>query len=161
MRRDQQTIDTFDLVADLFWYPDKYWFEKLKILKELSPELEVPKLSLTQIQSFYITYFDLHSSKFATTPIASVWLDGKMMGKSSQDIEDFYMSCGYRFQREGVPDHLSNLLAFYAILNEEGRVEDAKEFKKWFAWLGDFQKSLNTLSEPIFSQLIVICKKLI
>lgn len=161
MKKDQLKIETLDLLADLFWFPDEDWFYKLERLKEFKPELKIPDISLQDLESFYIYYFDLNSSKFNTSLLASVWLDGKMMGESTVEIEQFYKDCGYIYDREGPADHLSNLLVFYAILLEDKKYEEAKEFRKYFSWLNEFDQALQVLKEPVFGQLIKICKELI
>lgn len=153
-------VDFFDLSADIFLYPDEFWFKKLKFLGKMA-EISIPNLSLKELQAFYIDVFELNSKAYKTTPIASFWRDGKIMGQTSQEIDDFYKICGFKLEFKGSRDHLSNMLAFCAILLENEEFAKFKQFSLWFDWLEDFEKSLAKLDVKAYSQVARVCLKLL
>lgn len=130
-------IGLLDLAADLFAHPNEQWPLKYKML--LNEELSI---SQDRLESIYIEYFSLNSKLYHTTPLASFWLDGKAMGKSSEAIASFYEKCGFAFSGFGMCDHLSTLLAFCALLEEENKKNEFKEFKKYLSWLLLFSEKL-------------------
>lgn len=156
MINNAQKVDLFDLSADIFLYPDEFWFKKLEALSKFA-EISKPNLSLEEIQAFYIDVFELNSKIYKTTPIASFWCDGKIMAQTSREIENFYKICGYELDNKGSKDHLSNMLAFCAILLENDEIEKFKQFSRWFNWLNKFELSLQKLEVKAYSQVVQIC----
>lgn len=148
-----KNVDILDLSADIFLYPDKFWFEKIDILSTFA-SIQTPCISLDELCSFHINAFELHSKKGKTTPFASYWINGLVMGKISEQIEQFYASCGYTYESFGPPDHISNMLSFCAILSQERRYKELKEFTKWLQWLSEYEKSLKTIHIKTYSQVL-------
>lgn len=155
-----EKVDFFDLSADVFLYPDEFWFKKLEFLSKMA-EISIPNLSLKELQAFHIDTFEINSKAYKTTPIASFWIDGKIMGKTAQEIEGFYRACGFELNFQGSYDHLSNMLAFCAILLENDEIEKLKKFSLWLNWLDKFEQSLQKLEVKAYSQIVQVCLKLL
>ncbi|MDA3043213.1 molecular chaperone TorD family protein [Campylobacter sp. JMF_07 ED4] len=154
MKNNQISIDCLDLCADLLAFPAEGWREKYCALGEFANgefaerfnkfsnfkfnDLKTPNLD--EIISNYIFYFDLNSAKFGTSLLAGVWLDKKMFGESYNEICKFYEICGFVVEKNC--DHASNLLAFCAILAEQGEWEKFLKFTKFLDFLEPLSKNL-------------------
>ncbi len=155
-----QRIEAFELSADIFSYPDENWFEKLKILSGIW-DIDIPNTSLDDICSFYIEHFDINSSLYKTTPLASYWIDGKAFGVSTNSIETFYNLCGYFLKGNKSSCHISNMLNFCAILLKDNKQEEFAKFTLWLKWLKNYRKSLENLQIKAFSQTLTLCEHLL
>ncbi len=155
-----QKIEAFELSSDIFLYPDENWFKKLKILSSVWA-LSIPDISLEEICSYYIEHFDINSTFYKTTPLASYWLNGKYFGNSSKAIENFYKLCGYSLSEFQSPCHISNMLGFCAILLRDEKYEEYKKFTLWLNWLKKYRLSLEKLDIKVFSQVIKLCEDII
>ncbi|NLK67229.1 MAG: molecular chaperone TorD family protein [Campylobacteraceae bacterium] len=156
-------VDIFDLSADIFLYPDENWFKKLELLNGLvGNKITIPSQTLDEAREIYINYFEHNSSKFGIVPVASYWIDGRMMSNTSVEVKNFYESCGFENQDFGPPDYISKMLSFCAILLENGKTSEFAKFKEWLYWLDDFSKALEK-SVPIkcFAEISQICYLLI
>lgn len=84
--------------------------------------------------------------RFISVLYTSWRIDGKMVGISSSRINDFYNKCGYCFDIGLVKkplDHISLMITFIAILLEERKFNEIKDFSKFLTWLYKFSNSLN------------------
>lgn len=145
-------IDIFDFAADIFAYPDENWIQKVKFIYGKSNLTLNDDINLEKIRADYINYFDINSTKFKTTLIASYWIDGAMMGASSDKISKFYKECGFCFDAFGTSDHLSNMLAFCAILIQNDMLDELRTFKKYLTWCDDLLKSISKYDKLIMFQ---------
>ncbi len=145
----EDKISVLYLCADILDYPDERYIQKLDTL-ELLLDKHFRKFDLEYIQSEYISVFSMSATKLKCVPYASWWLDGKMSGLSSSKIKKFYEKCGYKFDEVlvGKPvDHISLMLVFVAILQEEKKFKEIDEFVKFLSWLNDFANSLDKASD--------------
>lgn len=154
MKNNENLVDLLDLCADLFAFPQTTWCERYQKLGEFAngefaeffekpSNLKFKNLkspNLDEIISNYINYFDLNSLKFQTSLMAGIWLDNKIFGVSYDEICKFYESCGYKVEKNC--DHISNLIAFCAILAEESEFENLNKFCKFLTWFGDLRINL-------------------
>ena len=162
MKNKKSLIDVLDLCADLFAFPSDDWCEKYYKLGEFAKgefassfdefsNSKFKKLLNSQICdnseiiSNYIKYFDLNSAKFGTSLLGGVWLDKKMFGKSYDEICNFYEFCGYEIHKNC--DHLSNLLAFCAILAENNEFDKFNKFVNFLIWLRDLKINISQIYE--------------
>lgn len=158
MKNNQNLVNLLDLCADLFAFPSEDWCEKYTRLGEFAKGefaepfsefsdfkfqklLLSPKYDFDEIMSDYINFFDLNSAKFNTSLLAGIWLDKKMFGQKYDEICKFYNDCGYEISKNC--DHLSNLLAFCAILAENGEFAKFDKFCKFLSWFSDLRLSLS------------------
>lgn len=169
MLNTDQMASALGLCADVFTYPNQEYFNKVKqlgILTQNSILIDCSLLSQNDVETEYIKSFSLAATSYKTVPLASWWLDGKMMGKHYIDIERFYQSCGFVIDSQTVAlphDHISLMLSFLSILLEDHRVAEAQEFaENYMNWLGSFYKELQ-VSSPIalFSETARVAQNLI
>lgn len=167
MKNNRALIDCLDLCADLFAFPEQNWCERYFELGEFAngefaeffdeisnakfKDLKVPNLD--EIISDYINFFDLNSAKFGTSLMAGIWLDKKMFGKNHDEICKFYEICGYKVEKNC--DHISNLIAFCAILVENGETQKFNEFCKFLSWIGDLRVNLANLPNLVYFEFIL------
>ena len=145
----KEKISALYLCADILDYPEDDYKQKLDEL-QLLINLPIQDFELYHIQAIYLDIFSIRSTKLKTVLYASWWIDGKMSGISSSRINDFYKKCGYVFDTELVKkpvDHISLMIIFIAILLEEEKIEEIKEFSKFLTWINDFSNSLDIASD--------------
>ncbi len=73
-----------------------------------------------------------------------------MSGKTLSKIVDFYAKCGYKYDAQEMKkpaDNVSSMISFIAILAEEKRFEEIKEFAKFLTWMDDFATSLEKATD--------------
>ena len=173
MKNRQNLINALDLCADLFAFPQSDWCEKyLELGKFANGEfaesfdkfsnfrfknLKMPNLE--EITSNYISYFDLNSAKFGTSLLGGIWLDKKMFGATYDEICKFYESCGYEIKKDC--DHISNLIAFCAILAENGEFDKFSRFCKFLSWFELLRKNLVNLPDLIHFEFILCVSEFI
>ena len=159
MKNNENLVDLLDLCADLLAFPKSDWCEKYYELGKFAngefaepfdefssykfKNLKTPNFD--EIISNYINYFDLNSAKFGTSLLASVWLDNKAFGENYERICKFYEFCGYKIEKNC--DHISNLVAFCAILAENKEFEKFREFVKFLSWFEPLRKNLANFSD--------------
>ena len=167
MKNNQSLIDCLDLCADLFAFPSDDWCEKYSKLRkfansefsELFDEFSNFKFcnlkepNLDEIIGNYINYFDLNSAKFGTSLLASVWLDNKAFGENYDKICKFYEFCGYKIEKNC--EHISNLVAFCAILVENSEFEKFNKFCKFLSWFGKLRTNLANLPNLVHFEFIL------
>ena len=85
--------------------------------------------------------------------MAGIWLDKKMFGKKHDEICKFYEICGYKVEKNC--DHISNLIAFCAILIENGETQKFNEFCKFLSWIGDLRVNLANLPNLVYFEFIL------
>ena len=144
-----EKISALYLCADILDYPDDDYKQKLDEL-QLLVNSPIQDLELYHIQAMYLDIFSIRSTRLKTVHYASWWIDGKMSGVSSSKINDFYNKCGYKFDTDLVKkpvDHISLMITFIAILLEEDRFEEIKEFSKFLTWTDNFANSLDKASD--------------
>lgn len=157
----REKIEIFDLSADIFQYPDENWLKKLELIKSMVEgkfALTIPTQNLDEIRQIYINYFDLNSKKLNIVPVASFWMDSRLMTTLSREIEKFYNMCGFEDNSFGVPDHISKMLSFCAILLEENKTSEFVKFREWLSWLDKFSASLKeVMPVACFAEISQIC----
>jgi len=145
----EEKISALYLCADILDYPTKDYFNKVNNLKKYVG-FEVGSLDLEEVESEYISTFSIYASKKKCVPFASWWLDRKMSGALFVKIGDFYKSCGYVLDTDIVSkrlDHVSMIIVFIAILLEDKKYNEAREFNKFLSWLDEFSESLGKASK--------------
>ncbi len=73
-----------------------------------------------------------------------------MSGKTLSKIVDFYAKCGYKYDAKTIKkpaDNVSSMISFIAILAEEKRFDEIKEFAKFLTWMDDFATSLEKATD--------------
>ena len=167
MKNNENLVDLLDLCADLFAFPNEDWCEKYNKLGEFANGefveqfnkfsnfkfINLAKVDFGEISSNYINYFDLYSLKFGTSLLGGVWLDKKAFSRSHDEICKFYEVCGYKVEKNC--DHISNLLAFCAILIENGEFEKFNKFCKFLSWFGELRASLANLPNLVHFEFIL------
>ena len=170
MKNKESLIDVLDLCADLFAFPGDDWCEKYLMLGEFAKSefaqsfdkftnSKFKKLINSQICenskiiSNYINYFDLNSSIFGTSLLAGIWLDKKMFGKNYDEICNFYEFCGYEIHKNC--DHISNLLAFCAILAENNEFDKFEKFNKFISWFDELKTNISQIYDLIEFEFIL------
>lgn len=161
-------ISALGLCADIFDYPNTDYVDKVRILGELTKRDQLKKFSLSQeiIENEYIRLFSIGATSYKTVPLASWWIDGKMMGKSFIKIQDFYKDCGFIVSKEDIKlpqDHISLMFSFVVILLEDGKVFEVEEFiNNYLQWLIEFENSLKKSSNiELYGETIAIARDLI
>lgn len=145
----KEKISALYLCADILDYPDEDYKQKLNKF-QLLIDIPLQDLDLNYIESEYLNIFSIQSTKLRCVPYASWWIDGKMSGVSLSRINDFYNRCGYVFDIGLIKkpiDHISLMIIFIAILLEENKVKEIKEFTKFLTWIDDFENSLAKASK--------------
>ncbi len=144
----EDKISALFLCADILDYPEDDYSQKVERLQLLLDDDF--DFELEDLKSEYIRVFSIKASSLRCVPFASWWIDGKMSGVSLSKISEFQKRCGYGFDGEMVKkpvDHLSLMITFVAILADEGRFEEIKEFSKFLTWLDDFANSLKDATD--------------
>ena len=159
-------ISALYLCADILDYPNDDYKEKIKELEDLtSTKCNSQEVVLDDLQAEYIQIFSINSTKLKCVPCASWWIDGKMSGKTLSKILDFYNRCGYEFDAKSMKkpaDNLSSMVSFIAILAEDGKEEEIKEFAKFLTWTDDFASSLKSATQTkTFNYAIEVSKQII
>ena len=144
-------ISALYLCADILDYPDDNYYENIKLLENLiNHKFTLQEVLLEDVCSEYIRIFSIDATKSKCVPYASWWIDGKMSGKTLLKIVDFYKSCGYEFDADSLKkpaDNISSMISFAAILAEDKKHKELKDFTKYLNWLDDFAKSLEKTSD--------------
>jgi TorA maturation chaperone TorD len=147
----QDKISALYLCADILDYPDNNYFKNIKKLENLVDiKLISQEVSLEEICSEHVRIFSMNATVLRCVPYASWWLDGKMSGKSASKIIDFYISCGYSFdaeQEKRPADNISSMISFIAILVEDKKHKELKEFAKFLNWMDDFASSVDKATQ--------------
>ena len=159
-------VSALFLCADTLDYPDIDYKKNIEKLENLTQSrCNSQEVALEDLQAEYIRIFSINSTKLRCAPYASWWIDGKMSGKSLSKITDFYKRCGYEFDAEIVrkpADNLSSMISFIAILAQDEKFEEIKEFAKFLTWLDDLASSLNRATDiNYFSYAINISMQII
>ena len=159
-------ISALYLCADILDYPNKNFYKNIKAIENLTNEKYLlQEVVLEDVCSEYIRIFSMYATKLGCVPYASWWLDGKMSGKSLSKIMDFYIRCGYEFDAEVLKkpaDNISSMIIFIAILAEENRFDDIKEFAKFLSWLDNFANSLDKATDiKVFQHTINLSSKIL
>ena len=159
-------ISALYLCADILDYPDDNYTKNIKKLENLvDTELISQEVTLEEICSEHVMIFSIKATVLSCVPYASWWRDGKMSGKSTSKIIDFYTSCGYKFdseQEKRPADNVSSMISFVAILAEDKRYEELKEFAKFLNWIDDFASSLDKATKlKIYTKTTNIAIKII
>ncbi len=159
-------ISALFLCADILDYPNNDYKEKIKELEDLTnTKCNSQEVALDDLQAEYIQIFSINSTKLKCVPYASWWIDGKMSGKTLSKILDFYNRCGYKFDANSMKkpaDNLSSMVSFIAILAEDGKEEEIKEFAKFLTWTDDFASSLKSATRTkTFNYAIEVSKQII
>lgn len=127
-------------------YPSDNHKNIIKTVEDLTKtSFDSDEITLEDLCSEYISIFSMNSTKLKCVPYASWWIDGKMSGKTLSKIVDFYAQCGYKYDAQTIKkpaDNISSMISFVAILVQENRFEEIKEFAKFLTWLDDFAISL-------------------
>lgn len=157
----QSKISALYLCAEILIYPTQSILEKLKELKELTDDETGMFGDLTEIETEYIQLFSVGATSNQCVPLASWWLDGKMMGKSFSEIKDFYHQCGFVVDREIVKepdDHIGLMLLFVALLCEEEKYAEVDFFiTNYLQWLNKLELSIEkALPKSIFLKVVSI-----
>jgi TorA maturation chaperone TorD len=147
----ENKISALYVCADILDYPNKNFYNNIKTIENLTKQKYfLEDIVLEDICSEYIRIFSIQTTKLRCVPYASWWIDGKMSGKSLSKIMDFYIRCGYQFDAEVLKkpaDNISSMIIFIAILAEENRFADIKEFTKFLSWMNDFANSLDNATD--------------
>ena len=137
--------------ADILDYPNDNHKDIIKTVEKLTQtNFDSDKIALEDLCSEYISIFSINATKLKCVPFASWWIDGKMSGKTLSKIVDFYAECGYRYDAEMMKkpaDNVSSMISFIAILAQENRFKEIKEFAKFLTWLDDFAISLEKATD--------------
>ncbi len=144
----EDKISALFLCADILDYPsdDHHILDEFQLL--VGENLE--DFDFNEVQSEYIRIFLIGSTTLQCVPYASWWIDGKMSGITSGKINDFYTSCGYKFDAQNMKkpaDNISFMIRFVAILAEENRFKEVKEFANFLTWMDDFANSLDQATD--------------
>ena len=159
----QSKISALSLCAEILLYPTQGALEELKeLLKNESFVLD----ELSQIEAEYIQLFSVGATSHQCVPLASWWIDGKMMGKSFGEIKDFYHQCGFVVDREIVKvpdDHIGLMLLFVALLCEEEKYAEIDFFiTNYLQWLTKLELSIEkALPKSIFLKVVSISKNIL
>ena len=138
----------------------------LNELKELIQDESILFDELLEIEAEYIQLFSVGSTSHQCVPLASWWIDGKMMGKSFSEIKDFYHQCGFVVDREIVKipdDHIGLMLLFVALLCEEEKYAEVDFFiTNYLQWLTKLELSIEkALPKSIFLKVVSISKNIL
>ena len=142
----QDRISALFLCADILEYPSDEHSKHIEIVENLTDiKCNSPEVVLEELCAEYLRIFSINATKLRCVPYASWWLDGKMSGKTLSKIKDFYNRCGYEFDAKVVKkpaDYLPSMISFIAILAEDEKFEEIKDFAKFLTWLDDLASSL-------------------
>jgi len=163
--------------SDLLNYPDRTAIHKIDSLKKLIPDLNRPqpvttfqkqKLSfktekLTDLETEYINLFVTNINGVNCVPYASWWVENKLMGEETVQIEKFYENCGFKLDPEiikGPPDHIALEIGFLSRLLEEKMLSEVNQMvNEHLDWVNPFSKCVHQNSKlsiyPIVTQTIV------
>jgi len=152
--------------ADILDYPSDNYKDTIKIVERLTQtSFNSHEVVLENLYSEYISIFSIKSTQLKCVPFASWWIDGKMSGKTLSKIVDFYAKCGYKYDVSTMKkpaDNISSMISFVAILAQENRFKEIKEFAKFLTWLDDFAISLEKATDiKSFSYAVNISNKII
>lgn len=159
----QSEISALYLCAEILIYPTPSALEKLKKLTDATTDMLD---DLREIEAEYIQLFSVGSTSHQCVPLASWWIDGKMMGKSFSEIKDFYHQCGFVVDREIVKvpdDHIGLMLLFVALLCEEEKYAEVDFFiTNYLQWLTRLELSIEkALPKSIFLKVVSISKNIL
>lgn len=162
----QEKISALYLCADILDYPDINYLKNLKKFENLiNIKFNFQEVDLNDICAQYLRVFSINSTKLRSVPHASWWIDGKMFGKTLSDIINFYIKCGYTFDANLIKkpaDNISSMISFVAILAEEKKFKEIKEFAKFLTWMTDFANSLKTVTDmQIYTHAINLSSKIV
>lgn len=138
-------IETLFFCADIFEYPTKEACHAF--YRTITPKFSCKFAPQDEIEAEYIRIFTINSVALKCVPYASWWLDSKMSGVSLAKINQFYTHCGYEFDLKKMKkpaDHISFMIRFIAILAEEKKEVELKEFIGFLSW---FEKFVNSLKD--------------
>ena len=139
------------LCADILDYPNDNYKDAIKTVEKLAKtSFNSYEATLEDLHSEYISIFSINSTKLKCVPFASWWIDKKMSGKTLSKIVDFYTKCGYKYDDKTMKkpaDNVSSMISFIAILAQENKFEEIKEFAKFLTWLDDFAISLEKATD--------------
>lgn len=159
----QSRISALYLCAEILIYPTPSILEKINELTDATTGM---LSDLTEIETEYIQLFSVESTSTQCVPLASWWIDGKMMGRSFHEIRDFYHQCGFVVDREVVKipdDHIGLMLLFVALLCEEEKYAEVDFFiTNYLQWLTKLELSIEkALPKSIFLKVISISKNIL
>ncbi|MFK5881056.1 MAG: molecular chaperone TorD family protein [Sulfurospirillum sp.] len=159
-------ISALFLCADILDYPNSEYKNNIKKLEDLTnTKCNSQEVAFDDLCAEYLRVFSMSSTKLRCVPYASWWIDGRMSGRTLSKIHDFYIRCGYKFDAEKVKqpaDNISSMISFIAILAEDNKIEEIKEFAKFLTWTNDFANSLNLATDvKYFSYALNISIKII
>jgi len=159
-------ISALYLCADILDYPDTNYLKNVKKFENLIDiKFDFQKVNFDDICAEHIRVFSINSTKLKCVPYASWWLDGKMSGKNLSNIIDFYTKCGYSFDADLIKkpaDNISSMISFVALLAEDKKFKEIKEFAKFLAWTTDFANSLDMATDiEIYKYAINLASKII
>ncbi|WP_331774843.1 TorD/DmsD family molecular chaperone [Sulfurospirillum sp. 1612] len=140
----EDSIAALFLCAEIFDYPTPQACEDFNTM--FAPLFGCKFAEQDDVEAEYIRIFAINSVTLKCVPYASWWLDGKMSGATLSKINQFYTQCGYEFDSKNMKrpaDHISFMIRFVAILLEDGKQEELKEFIGFLSWFETFVNSLN------------------
>lgn len=163
----QDQISALSICAEILMGPSKEICNLINDLRVCIPKNNFhTKLDLDLLESEYIQLFSVGSTSHSSVPLASWWLDGKMMGKTAVEIEEFYKkcSCVVDYQCIYLPvDHIGVMLSFVSLLLEEKKSEKAREFiTHYLQWIEKLECSVQcAMPKSIFLEVLHISRNIL
>ncbi len=163
----QDQISALSLCAEILMGPSREINTHINHLKAFIPEHTFSsELNSDLLESEYIQLFSVGATSNQCVPLASWWIDGKMMGKSFSEIKDFYYECGFVVDRDiiKVPeDHVGLMLLFVALLCEEKKYREVDFFiTHYLPCLNKLELSIEkALPKSIFLKVVSISKNIL
>ncbi|WP_022671254.1 TorD/DmsD family molecular chaperone [Hippea alviniae] len=156
--------EALGICADLLYYPEeeiKHEFARLFSLVGSTNKVDeiLEGKSLSDLQSHYISMFDVKFGGVECVPYESWWSKKRLMGNEALNVEKFYERCGFRYNRDEFkmpPDHISIEIGFLSLLIEEKRFEEAcKMVREHLGWVNKFYECVKDKSK-IYGEILSI-----
>ncbi len=164
--------EALGICADLLYYPERDISDDIKKLLSLVGSTEkvnevLEGKGLSDLQSHYISMFDVKFGGVECAPYESWWLNKRLMGNKALSVERFYEECGFKYNKDEFkmpPDHISIESGFLSLLVEEKRFkESCKMIKDHLEWVNKFYNCVKDRSKvygEILSILVILLNKI-
>lgn len=163
----QDQISALFICAEILMGPSKEISNLINDLRVYIPNNNFhTELDLEHLESEYIQLFSVGSTSYGSVPLASWWINGKMMGKIVDEIEAFYKRCGcvVDYQCVYLPvDHIGVMLSFVSLLLEEKKSVEAAQFvTQYLYWIEKLEYSIQcAMPKSIFLEVLRFSKNIL
>lgn len=124
VQRESERADSYKLLSECYYLPDKQLLDKLNGLKRPIGELRLALSrctpDITELESLRVDFARLFVGPFKmpSPPYGSLYLENtqRVMGDSTIDVKNRYRQEGLKIRLKEVPDHIAIELEFMYLL---------------------------------------------